>query len=218
MDLNFSLDSRLKSEFFWRARSLSDVEVVWKSRENPIRRAISEVVASLTASRVLEVGANCGATLWAIGQQKHYDWLVGTDSLSRVVERGQQLLASDLASPHALMCCSDMDLPFPDNSFDVVVSAATLVSIEPNRLDRVLSEMRRVSRSRFVFAEPSDQRTALAVSNWNVERGRSETYWLRRYANVVASLSSGDCLLEAKYEVADDDTGRFSIEVVRSDM
>lgn len=49
-----------------------------------------------------------------------------------------------------------MNLPFPDASFDVVVSSDVLEHIPPERRERFLGELRRVSRDLVIVAAPFD--------------------------------------------------------------
>jgi hypothetical protein len=182
------------SRQFWATRESDNTDWVdgyWASRTKPLRQMTACTVAALDGSRVLEVGAHCGVNLWAIGQKRPFEWLVGVDISAHVVERGQRLLAANLSVPHALHLGSGEDLPFPDHSFDIVLSAGTLVCIGPERIERTLREMLRVARRFIVLVEPLDESEETASAAGREDPYPNTMYWIRNYRRMIESMAPG---------------------------
>jgi hypothetical protein len=184
------------SRQFWATREVDNPEWVdgyWASRTKPLRQMTACTVAALDGSRLLEVGAHCGVNLWAIGQKRPFEWLVGVDISAHVVERGQRLLDANLSVPHALHLAGGEDLPFPDHSFDIVLSAGTLVCIGPERIERTLREMLRVARRYIVLVEPIDESEETASAAGREDPYPNTTYWIRNYRLMIESMAPGSC-------------------------
>ncbi len=92
-------------------------------------------------SKILEVGTNLGhqlKTLKRIG----YDNLYGVEVQSKVAQEVR------MNSPEfEILISNAQDLPFKDNFFDLVFTNNVLIHISPNDIDKVVSEMCRVSKN-----------------------------------------------------------------------
>jgi hypothetical protein len=182
------------SREFWATREADNsawVDGYWASRTRPLRQMTARAVAALDGGRLLEVGAHCGPNLWAIGQERPFEWLVGVDISPRVVERGQRLLAAHLSTPHALHLGGGENLPFPDKSFDIVLSAGTLVCIGPELIDQTLREMIRVARRYIVLVEPLDESDETASAEGREDPYPNTMYWIRNYRLILEGLAPG---------------------------
>ena len=100
--------------------------------------------------RVLEIGVGTGLSL------PHYpadvDEIVGVDPAAPMLRRARRR-AADLGRDVTFSQAPGESLPFPDDSFDTVVTLAVLCSVDDQ--GRALAEIRRVLRpgGRFVFLE-----------------------------------------------------------------
>jgi hypothetical protein len=182
------------SRKFWATREAGNTEYVlgyWNGRHKLIRHRIAETIAALEARRVLEIGAHCGVNLWAIGQKRPYDWLVGLDLSPHVVAAGQKLLAADLKVPHALHLGAADAIPYPDASFDAVLCAGVLVCVGPESIKQTLAELRRVTRRYLVLCEPFDDTAEAATFEGREDRYPNTTYWIRNYRALIECLWTG---------------------------
>ncbi len=71
------------------------------------------------------------------------------------------------------VCASGLQLPFPDDSFDIVASHDTLEHIPPGGRDRFIAECIRVAKRSFVLNGPVDSEDARAAER------RLATFWER---------------------------------------
>ena len=76
-------------------------------------------------------------------------------------------------------------IPFEDNSFDVVLSAGTLVCIGPEEIEKSLSEICRVSRRWIVLVEPIEIDPRYATAHGREDPFSNTMYWIRDYAGLL---------------------------------
>lgn len=69
---------------------------------------------------ILDIGCGIGQTLLAV-EPKNKDLVIGVDINSEALEYG-----NDLNSDAVFARCNSESLPFPDNSFDLIISRVTL--------------------------------------------------------------------------------------------
>lgn len=114
-------------------------------RINPLRGA----VVGPAAGRVLEVGAGGGANL---PYYRSADQVVLTEPDPYMLRRAAEALRSS-GRPAELVPAAAEELPFPDGSFDTVVSTLVFCSVEDPAA--ALAEVRRVLKpgGRFRFLE-----------------------------------------------------------------
>jgi ubiquinone/menaquinone biosynthesis C-methylase UbiE/uncharacterized protein YbaR (Trm112 family) len=92
-----------------------------------------------TGGRVLEIGSGTGNFLALAAKQ--YDHVVGIDIAMRWLHVSRRrFMDQELPVPPLVCCCAEY-LPFADNSFDLVVSSATLEFVKDQ--ERVLAECAR---------------------------------------------------------------------------
>jgi SAM-dependent methyltransferase len=108
--------------------------------EHYLRKRTKFLVEHCPTGKVLDVGCGTGslaARLAAAGYE-----VVGVDPSERMIE-----LSRAKAPEVPVVQGSGAELPFPDDSFDVVLSVATMHHIaEPTQVRRTLHEMVRVAR------------------------------------------------------------------------
>ncbi len=176
------------SKRFWTTRDdlVSSAPLFWEGRFAPARQMIAESVASLSGSSVLEIGTHAGPTLWAIAQQRHFDRLAGTELSAPALAFAKETLPAALGRDVELVMASADCLPFPDRSFDIIVTAVALVCIGPDEIQKSLTEMLRVARSYLVLGEPQ---AAFAAEDFT-DRNPKTTYWVRNYARLLAGRAT----------------------------
>ena len=90
--------------------------------------------------KILEVGCNVGTQLRVLESQGFTN-LTGIEVQDYAVG-----VARNLSPKINFVVGSALNLPFEDNSFDLVFTAGVLIHINPKDLDKVLREIHRVSK------------------------------------------------------------------------
>ncbi len=99
----------------------------------------------LPTGRVLEVGCNIGLQVRALAALNPRLEIHGLEPQSYAVEK-----ARELAPALTFHQGTAFELPFPEASFDLVMTNGVLIHIAPDDLPRAIAEIVRVSR-RYVF-------------------------------------------------------------------
>lgn len=101
--------------------------------------------ADLTAdSRVLEVACNMGTTLIGVAE-KYGCKVTGVDLDQNALKRAaENVRTHGLEDRITLLQGNAFSLPFPDNTFDVVINEAMLTMLVGDKKDKALAEYRRV--------------------------------------------------------------------------
>jgi ubiquinone/menaquinone biosynthesis C-methylase UbiE len=133
-------------------REVSDLRYSWfnpahqfmaQQRERRLLRLLQRYgLAALESKRILEVG--CGTGQWLLDFVKwgaRPENLVGIDLLADRVSKARWLCPSSVR----IECASAAELPFSDQTFDVVLQSTVFTSIlDPDLKRRVAAEMMRV--------------------------------------------------------------------------
>ncbi len=154
-----------------------------------------ELIAPL-AGAVIEVGAGTGANL------EHYG--SGVDRL--VLSEPDPSMRARLSRrvdgnriPVEVITAASAELPFPDESFDAVVSTLVLCSVPDP--DRSLAEMRRVLRpgGRLVFIEHVAAEDRPSRLRW---QKRIEPFWTRIADGCHLTRETDKSILRAGFDIA----------------
>jgi len=145
--------------------------------------------------KILEVGTNVGSQLRVLESQGFKN-LTGIEVQDYAVEEAKSL------SPNLnFVVGSALNLPFEDNSFDLVFTSGVLIHINPKDLKKVLSEICRVSK-RYVWGYEYYSENYDEIHY----RGNHELAWknnfLEAYLEVCPSLK---ILKEKKIDYLDDE-------------
>jgi ubiquinone/menaquinone biosynthesis C-methylase UbiE len=165
-----------------------------KAESAGLRAWRRELIAPL-AGEVLEVGAGTGANL------EHYasgiDRLVLSEPERNMRERLSRRLEGTRMAAEVIPA-SSAELPFPDESFDAVVSTLVLCSVPDP--DRSLAEIRRVLRpgGRFVFIEHVAAEDRPSRLRW---QRRIEPLWVRLADGCHLTRKTDQSMLRAGFEL-----------------
>jgi cyclopropane fatty-acyl-phospholipid synthase-like methyltransferase len=146
----------------WWARPRGETAASWvknyqlslKARH---RTAIVEIVKSLEAETVFEVGAHCGPNLVRLATEIPALRSIGVDVSAEAVNAGRSWVASLGLSDRVQLNvgrvpqCTDA---VPTGSCDVVLSCYALAYLAPEDLEETLYEMGRIAAKAVVLAEP----------------------------------------------------------------
>ena len=151
----------------WRGQFGDDYtdrnDVDWRSRLEAWRT----MLAGLEIQSILEVGSNKGANLRAL-QELNASWLLlGVEP---------NAYARDIAWPPTVDGTAT-NIPFADQSFDLVFTAGLLIHIPPDELDAALREIHRVAR-RYLVAIEYRADIETAVTGY---RGHDDMLWKRPF-------------------------------------
>jgi len=91
-------------------------------------------------AKILEVGCNVGTQLGILKSQG-FNNLTGIEVQPYAVEKAKSLFP-DIN----FLVGSGLNLPFEDNSFDLVFTSGVLIHINPKDLPKIISEIHRVSK------------------------------------------------------------------------
>jgi len=171
----------------------------------------SDLLAGLSGA-VLEIGAGTGANLSRYPAAVTRLVLVDDDRhmLAKLERRAKDLGRTNIEVHEA----SAVALPFPDASFDAVVSTLVLCSVPD--ADAVLREVRRVLRPRgsFVYLEHVADDEGTSRFAW---QRRVEPVWRRIAGNCHLTRRTGDAIRRAGFVVEDErrESMRKALPIVR---
>lgn len=130
------------------------------AKSEPIVDAIAEARAAATAGdRVLEVG--CGTAALTAAFANRGAEVVATDVSLRWLALAQKRLSESAAESVELVACAAEELPFPDESFDVVAASDVIEHVEDPR--RFVAEAARVLRPGGVLFLATPNRFSLGL-------------------------------------------------------
>ena len=111
-----------------------------------------EVVKKIKSESIIEVGCGFGKNLDFLCKNLLYPpKLFGVDISESMVKK-----AKDYIPDNALLACGDiLNLPFSDNSFDLVFTHGTLMHISADKLPKAILEASMSSRGIVLFSGPT---------------------------------------------------------------
>jgi pseudaminic acid biosynthesis-associated methylase len=147
-------------------------------------------------AKILEVGTNIGNQLIHL-QKMGFTNLYGIEVQENAINYSKQR-----ADNLNIIKADAMDIPFKDDYFDLVFTNVVLIHIPPNILDKVLSEIIRVSNSYILGLEYYSEKCE-EISY----RGEDNLLWkndfLKAYTQVENSLT---LIKEKKYSYKENDS------------
>lgn len=183
------MDNKMtQGDIYWIERSMEDskrdwkpmsddwVEDYWDSARHPHRNVILNALKALEFESLLEVGSNCGPNIARIRKDfrlKDSD-LAGVDASVFAINKAKEMLPG-VTWKEGLVT----NLPFPDKSYDVVLSDAVLMYVGPEEIEKALSEMDRVAKKALVLVEWFDESPLGVVKDY---------HWARNYTLLLKKL------------------------------
>ncbi|MFA5309402.1 MAG: class I SAM-dependent methyltransferase [Dehalococcoidales bacterium] len=127
----------------------------WDSRQHSHRRFLVESIAARSPfDSVLEIGCNCAPNLYLLAQRFPGAALTGIDINTGAIEKGREMLSAEgVANVNLLVARADELAQFPDKSFDVVFTDAVLIYIGPDKIDKVMEQLVRITRKALIMLE-----------------------------------------------------------------
>lgn len=161
----------MQIELEQRDRCLID----WRKR----KVAFEKMLEGLELRNILEVGCNRGHNLIAIND------LLGEKSQVVGIEPNNYAIEVARAqSPKiAVLKANSYDIPFKNNSFDLVFTAGVLIHISPKDLPKAMREIYRVS-GKYILAVEYFAESETEITY----RGNSELLWKRNFLHTYQKL------------------------------
>ena len=141
----------------WRWRGAAPLPATELRRQvgHPHRQFLVDRLAACGPfERVLEVGSHTGQNLSLLARRFPTAQFTGVDINPRFVAAGRAWCAeSGLSNVRLEVAAADDLQRFADHAFDVTFSDAALVYVGPDKIQRVLREIARVTRRAVLFNE-----------------------------------------------------------------
>ena len=156
-----------------------------KSAVHPHRQLLLEkIMAYAPLESVLEIGCNTGPNLYLLAKQLPEANLYGIDINHMAIEVGKEWLEQAGVENIQLSAGKADKLGrFTDKSIDLIFTDATIIYIGPDKIQKVLREMKRIARKAIIFNE------------WHQENRIKECFyydahWVYNYRSIF-----GNCVL-----------------------
>ena len=125
-------------------------------------------------AKILEVGCNIGYNLKSL-RDLGFSNLHGIDISPYAVEEANKTFPFLKVSEG-----SALELPFLDNSFDVIFTCGVLIHIHPNELKTVMKEINRCS-SKYILGNECCNFDKIEPTNYGKYRGEDEVFFYANY-------------------------------------
>jgi len=137
----------------WNSNSKDWVEGYWKSIDHPHRKLLVDAVSEFNPKSILEVGCASGPNLYLLAKKYPKAEIWGIDINRQAIEYGQDMFIQEGIRNVKLAVGRADSLLFDDNTFDVVISDATLIYLGPDKIWQTLARMVDISKTGLVLVE-----------------------------------------------------------------
>lgn len=188
----------LKNSIFWKYRR-NFAQDQWDNFNYPHRNLILEELKKIQWESLLEVGCGAGPNLRRINDEFEGVKLAGADINEECIEFGRKML------PDVSWVLTDaIALPFEDKSFDVVLSDAVLIYANPERVETMISEMKRVAKKAIILCEWHDD----SLNKFGTPMAG---HWVRNY---IKLLGGGETIKITNWPDGDEDWNKLGHIIV----
>jgi len=161
---------------FWKIRR-NWAMGAWGDNVDFHRTVIIEKLKQLQFESLLEVGCGPGQNLYQIKKAFPTVHLAGIDINEEAIEYAKTKLNST-----QLLVGEANKLPFPDKSFDIILTDAVLIYITSWEIKKVVSELKRVAKKALVLVEwHADEYNKYGEVVFN--------HWVRDYRKLLGDIS-----------------------------
>lgn len=124
------------------------------SLDHPHRSVLVETISRFNPSSILEIGCNCGPNLYLLAKKFSDAEIRGIDINPITVQEGSEWFAQE-GIPNVEISVGKADEleQFPDNFFDVVFTDAVLIYVGPDKIEKIMREMIRITRKALILVE-----------------------------------------------------------------
>lgn len=134
---------------YWANRKIDWKTSYFDTWNHPHRQMIIDVLKRFSFGSILEIGCASGPNLYRISKTFPSVKVGGVDISKDAIETAKLLLPPD----SILQVDTAENLFFGDGSCDVILTDAALIYVGPLRINKAISEMKRVGRKHIVLVE-----------------------------------------------------------------
>lgn len=128
--------------------------------EPTLKTMILSRLKKISPQSLLEVGCGPGRLF---DSYKNIAHVVGVDFSPQMLERAKKLIKKKKYDNIELRLMDARNLKFSSNSFDVILTSNVLLHIRPEKIQKAINEITRVSKKWIICAELSDKKK----EGWN---------------------------------------------------
>ena len=181
-----------KVEQYWRDKMCDWNTEYFLNRGCENRRMVISALSRIRFGSLLEIGCNCGPNMMNIIEAYPRAEIVGIDINSGAIEMARGLLPQRVLD---LEVSTADDIPFSDKSTDVVLSYNLLMYIGDDKINKVMTEIKRVVRNHIIFFEPHSE-NAWEIHKTNIKKRHQCT---RNYKKLLERYGFWDIKIEGPY-------------------
>lgn len=133
---------------YWAERKIDWDQAYTSTWDHPHRKYIVEALKSFRWFSLWEVGCASGPNLIKIAKELPNRQLGGSDVSADAIETARKTFVGGRFKVESVE-----DMLLSDDSVDVVLSDATLIYIDPSKIDKAMHEITRVARERILLCE-----------------------------------------------------------------
>lgn len=160
----------------------------WSGWRNQVRKDVLEFSKDWKPGKLLDVGCGSGRNLLYFAE-KGFDWY-GIDFSSEMIRKAKENFKRNKINPSNRLKVADMiQLPFPDETFDYIISIASLHHLPKEKHIDAIREMRRVLK----------KNGEMVISVWNKYSIKNPKFWFAK-KEISVPWKRKEKGIEKKYE------------------
>jgi ubiquinone/menaquinone biosynthesis C-methylase UbiE len=136
-----------------------------------------KILKKIEFENILDIGCGCGVELSRIQKEFPKIEIAGIDINQETIDFCKYKLNGDFKVGQA------ESLPYPDKSFDIVMTDAVLIYIPSEKIEQVINEMKRVVKKALVMVEWHDNRMT-KLGNF------VRDHWVRDYEELLGKIET----------------------------
>ncbi len=150
--------------------SLSKVYDIWGVlTESRARRRAIELAEIKNGEKILEVAAGTGLAFYEIVKKNPDGMNIGIDISEGMLNKARKRLSKIKSANYELKIASAFNIPYPDETFDLILNNYMFDLIPFAEMDRILKEFKRVLKKtgRLVLVNMTEGKTMLSrIYDW----------------------------------------------------
>jgi len=185
--LAYKIFGTVVDEFYWEFRHIFDKKwaesyISKEFLEHPHRKFLTEKISNYYPfNSVLEIGCASGPNLYLLAKKFPTVKFYGIDISKNAVKIGQEFFRKENINNVFLnFGKADKLKKFQDKSIDIIFTDATLIYLAPDKINKVIKEILRISKK------------VIILNEWNSDSPRSfyNGHWVHNYKSLFTKFIS----------------------------